>query len=59
MLWPLLVMALAFTFLFVTLYLMAIRNEILRRRLRRLAILAASEASAQLPVSPLKEGVRA
>jgi heme exporter protein C len=42
MLWPLLIMALAFTFLFVTLYLMAIRNEILRRRLRRLSILAAS-----------------
>jgi heme exporter protein C len=42
MLWPLLVMALAFTLLFVTLYLMAIRNEILRRRLRRLSILAAT-----------------
>src|SRR5579884_1899318 len=42
MLWPLVVMALAFTFLFVTLYLMAIRNEILRRRVRRLAILAAA-----------------
>src|SRR3984893_13942311 len=41
MLWPLVVMALAFTLLFVTLYLMAIRNEILRRRLRRLSILAA------------------
>src|ERR1700720_4109202 len=41
MLWPLVVMAFAFTFLFVTLYLMAIRNEILRRRLRRLSILAA------------------
>jgi heme exporter protein C len=43
MLWPLVVMALAFTLLFVTLYLMAIRNEILRRRLRRLSILAAGE----------------
>jgi heme exporter protein C len=42
MLWPLVVMALAFTLLFVTLYLMAIRNEILRRRLRRLSILAAA-----------------
>jgi heme exporter protein C len=41
MLWPLVVMALAFTFLFATLYLMAIRNEILRRRLRRLSFLAA------------------
>jgi heme exporter protein C len=35
-------MAFAFTFLFVTLYLMAIRNEILRRRLRRLSIRAAT-----------------
>jgi heme exporter protein C len=42
MLWPLLVMAVAFTCLFVTLHLMAIRNEILRRRLRRLSMLAAS-----------------
>jgi heme exporter protein C len=42
MLWPLIVMVLAFSFLFLTLYLMAIRNEILRRRLRRLSILAAA-----------------
>ena len=41
MLWPLLVMALAFTLLFLTLHLMATRNEILRRRLHRLTILAA------------------
>nr|WP_036263422.1 heme ABC transporter permease [Methylocapsa aurea] len=41
MLWPLVVMASAFTLLFLTLHLMAIRNEILRRRLRRLSILAA------------------
>ena len=41
MLWPLLVMALAFTTLFLTLHLMGTRNEILRRRLRRLTILAA------------------
>jgi heme exporter protein C len=41
MLWPLVVMAGAFTLLFLTLHLMAIRNEILRRRLRRLSILAA------------------
>ena len=44
MLWPLLIMAVAFTTLFLTLHLMAIRNEILRRRLRRLSILAASDA---------------
>jgi heme exporter protein C len=43
MLWPLLVMAVAFTFLFVTLFLMAIRNEILRRRLHRLSLLAAAQ----------------
>ena len=42
MLWPLLVMGLAFTLLFTTLHLMATRNEILRRRARRLAIQAAS-----------------
>jgi heme exporter protein C len=48
MLWPLIVMALAFTFLFITLYLMAIRNEILRRRLHRLTLLA---AAAQEPAS--------
>ena len=44
MLWPLLVMAVAFTTLFVTLHLMATRNEILRRRLRRLSIIAAQES---------------
>ena len=32
MLWPLIVMALAYTFLFVTLHVMAVRNEIMRRR---------------------------
>jgi heme exporter protein C len=42
MLWTLLIMALGFTLLFLCLHLMAIRNEILRRRLRRLSILAAS-----------------
>lgn len=45
MLWPLLVMALAFTMLFVTLHLMATRNEILRRRLRRLSIIAAQDTA--------------
>jgi len=42
MLWPLVVMGLAFAFLFLTLHLMAIRNEILRRRIRRLSQLAAA-----------------
>ncbi len=49
MLWPLLVMALAFTLLFATLHLMAIRNEILRRRLRRLSILAADAEAGNSP----------
>ena len=44
MLWPLLVMAVAFTLLFVTLLLMAMRNEILRRRVRRLSLFAAAAA---------------
>jgi heme exporter protein C len=42
MLWPLIIMAMAFTMLFATLHVMAIRNEILRRRIRRLSLLAAS-----------------
>ena len=46
--WPLLVMVLAFTLLFVTLDLMAVRNEILRRRLRRMSVLAAAEDEAPL-----------
>ena len=40
---PLLVMALGFTLGFTTLHLAAIRNEILRRRLRRLMLLAAAD----------------
>ncbi|MET0969626.1 MAG: heme transporter HemC, partial [Tardiphaga sp.] len=40
---PLLVMAIAFTLLFVTLHLAAMRNEILRRRLRALQMLQASK----------------
>ena len=55
MLWPLMVMALAFTTLFFTLHLMAIRNEILRRRLRRLSIIEAS-ASERAPTLGLNAG---
>ncbi|RFB78533.1 heme ABC transporter permease [Methylovirgula sp. 4M-Z18] len=44
MLWPLFVMALAATLLFVTLHLMRTRNEILRRKLRRQTLLAAQGA---------------
>ena len=46
LLWPLLILALAFTLLFLTLHLMAIRNEILRRRLARLTMIAAAEGDA-------------
>jgi heme exporter protein C len=43
---PLLVMALAFTLLFVTLHLAAMRNEILRRRVRSLQMMQASQKAA-------------
>ena len=42
-LYPLLIMAVAFSLLFVTLHLAAMRNEILRRRLRSLQMLQASK----------------
>jgi len=48
LLWPLIIMSLAFTFLFFTLHVMAIRNEILRRRLRRLSLLAADASERDL-----------
>ncbi|WP_131114148.1 heme ABC transporter permease [Lichenihabitans psoromatis] len=44
MLWPLLVMAVGYTALFATLHLMATRNEVLRRRVRRLTMLVAAGA---------------
>ena len=56
---PLLVMAGAFTLLFAALQLAGMRNEILRRRLRRLAILAASDAPQRLPAASLEGGARA
>ena len=56
MLWPLLIMSLGFTLLFATLQIMAVRNEILRRRLRRRAILAAAENHA--PAAARLEMVR-
>src|SRR5437868_9648127 len=43
---PLLVMAIAFAFLFVALHLAAMRNEILRRRVRSLQIMQASQQAA-------------
>ncbi len=42
---PLLVMAVAFTLLFVTLHLAAMRNEILRRRVRSLQMMQASRTA--------------
>jgi heme exporter protein C len=48
MLMPLLVMTVAATFLFLTLHMMAIRNEIMRRRLRRLTTLAAEQNEAPI-----------
>ena len=44
-LWPLLTNALAFTLLFVTLHLAAMRTELIRRRLRTLRITAAASAA--------------
>jgi heme exporter protein C len=52
MLWPLLVMALAATLLFLTLHFMAIRNEILRRRLARLTLQALQDGAADEGPSP-------
>lgn len=40
-LWPLIIMTVAFTFLFATLYLAAMRNEILRRRVRTMQLMQA------------------
>ena len=42
-LWPLIIMALAFTCLFFTLHLAAMRNEILRRRVRTMRMMQAQE----------------
>ena len=42
---PLLIMTVAFTLLFFTLHLAAMRNEILRRRVRTLRLMQASAAS--------------
>lgn len=52
MLWPLLVMALAATLLFLTLHIMAIRNEILRRRLARLTMQALQQGAPDEGPSP-------
>ena len=49
LLMPLIVMSLAFTCLFLTLHLMAIRNEVLRRRIARVTMLAAVEGDRLAP----------
>jgi heme exporter protein C len=49
LLWPLIAMSLAFTSLVLTLHVMAIRNEILRRRIARVTMLAASEGDRLAP----------
>ena len=56
---PLLVMACAYTCLYVALHLAAMRNQILRRRLNRLAILAASEMHPASQVASVEGGARA
>jgi heme exporter protein C len=50
MLWPLLVMAVGFTLLFLTLHLAAMRAEILRRRVRTAQLVAARPAAPARPV---------
>lgn len=52
MLWPLLVMALAFTVLFLTLHGLAIRNEVLRRRVRTMRLSAASRERSPVVATP-------
>jgi heme exporter protein C len=51
MLWPLLDMAIAFTLLFATLHLMAMRNEILRRRIRTMRLMAAAGVTPAMTAS--------
>jgi heme exporter protein C len=45
---PLLIMAVAFSFLFLTLHLAAMRNEILRRRVRALQMRQARASSSEV-----------
>ncbi|MBV8449381.1 MAG: heme ABC transporter permease [Hyphomicrobiales bacterium] len=56
---PLLVMAVAFTILYLALHLAAMRNQILRRRLRRLAILAATERPPVSRIASVEGGAHA
>jgi heme exporter protein C len=56
---PLLVMAIAFSFLFVTLLVAAMRNEILRRRVRSLQMMQARSFSSDVGTGPQKEAAAA
>ncbi|TCT43104.1 heme ABC transporter permease [Martelella mediterranea] len=53
---PLAVMALAYTFAFFTMHLVAMRNEIFRRRVAAMRKVAASRAGRKAAVQPVKEG---
>ena len=57
MLVPLLVMAVAFTLIFLTLHVVSIRNEVLRRRLRRLMLAAAADREPVSRMSPVVEAL--
>ncbi|MBV1704832.1 MAG: heme ABC transporter permease [Hyphomicrobiales bacterium] len=50
MLWPLIAMGFGFLFLFLALHVAAVRNEILRRRLRRLTLRAADDSAPARPM---------
>ena len=52
MLVPLLIMASAFTLIFATLHVLSIRNEVLRRRLRRLMLAAAADRAPTATLVP-------
>ncbi len=54
MLVPLLVMAVSFTAIFTTLHVMSIRNEVLRRRLRRLMLAAAADREPLSRMAPMR-----
>ena len=56
MLWPLLVMALAFTLIFLTLHMVAMRAEIFRRRVRTAQMMAARQPAASVGTTVAAQG---
>ncbi len=56
MLWPLLVMAVAFTLIFLTLHLAAMRAEVFRRRVRTAQLMAARQPSAGIATAAVAHG---